>query len=487
MNHKSANVNLLRTVSVGYVIAVLLYQVLYLLIPFQYAISKSVLQYISPALAIAGFGLLALNLFVSRPFLELRNCWMQIGMLVCLTFSALLNFRYGLVNNVKSLIWQSVQMLLLFTVISSTSEVDWKRIMKKIFVAVAVLLTVANLISFYQYFNAISCIMNVNSYEIRQGLMEGRLFGIYNNPYDTGVISMVMMMSAIYYLTRTKKIWARIGCGLVALECFVMAALCNSRSTVVALAATTFVLAICVVMHRSTMKKVSSRVVRVVAAIVAAVLALSFVFGAFSLTHRICKSFAADPKTDISQSETDDKPFDADFELEEVYDREDVGKQNISNNRFDIWSDYFEVMRRDPLVAIFGASSGGYMRYIFANHPDLYIVSHMVKCYPNMIAHARIYDTHNGYVSAMISGGLVTMVLLIIFLVNMTVKGLKCVNRPEKMSAEVLLELCVLCFLLVDAFFATDLFFKCTISSVTFWMSYAFLMRRIRAGEHTAD
>lgn len=487
MTTKCTNHKLLWNITVGYVITVLLYQVLYLLIPFQVFISKSVLQYLSPALAMVGFGLLGLNLILDRQFLEIRHCWLQLGMLVCLTISALVNYRYGFVNNVKGLIWQSVQMLLITTVISRQCELNWKRIVKALFLLLSVVLFVSNMISFYQYFHMIGYNVHVNSYEIRQGLLEGRLFGIYNNPYDSSLISSIMTLAAIYYLSQGKNIRTKIAYALIALESFVMTALTGSRSAVVALAGTVFLFTLCVVLHRSTLKKISDTAYKVLVGIVAGVAALGVVIGAFSLTHRICKGIAAEVQSSMNQngeiilpSEKDDAMIEPGMELEEQYDREDVNASNISNNRFEIWHDYFEVMRQNPHVAIIGASAGGYMPYIFANHPDLYIVSHMVKCYPNMIAHSRIYDTHNGYISAMISGGLITMVLLVVFLVSLTVKGLKSLYRQKTMSAELLLELSILSFLLIDAFFATDLFFKCTIGSVLFWINYGFMVRNIR-------
>ena len=506
MKNKLKESKLLQNASVVSLLAILGYQILYLLIPFQVFTERYHLSLLSPALALMGFGILLLNLLVNRRFLELRSCWLRLLILAVLTISSLVHYRYGLVDNIKCLIWQCVQMLLIAGLISQNFEIHWDRIFKTVFIIAACILAVANLVSFVQYFTIKGYNVNVGGFKIRQGLQEGRLFGIYNNPNESGVISVVILIFSIYYLLRSKNVWLKVVYGFFAAESMVMATLSGSRNIVVAGSVTAFLLCVFLIPHRSVFQKITGKGMKIVLGIVTGLLAAAVTIGAFSLTRDAFSELAVQlhssdhsdssigstDETSSVSSETEDSSVqeeeDALTENEEnpqqdgsdAFEREDTDAQNISNNRFAIWKDYLAILYNEPLLAVLGASPAGYMQYIMQNYPDYYIVSHMVAYYPDMIAHNRIYDTHNAYISAWISGGTVVLLLVIVFLLNIVIRSLRCLYKQETISRELILELSVLAFLLIASFFSTDLFFKCTFSSVAFWVDCGFLIRRLR-------
>ena len=98
-----------------YALIALTYQVLYLIAPIKAFLNLSGLNILSSVIAILGALLLAVDFFSQRICLKARYSSLLFVTLVVLGISSVIHSRYGISGNLKVLIWQAVQMLLIYS------------------------------------------------------------------------------------------------------------------------------------------------------------------------------------------------------------------------------------------------------------------------------------------------------------------------------------------------------------------------------------
>ncbi|MGI6280255.1 MAG: hypothetical protein ACOYJS_06835, partial [Acutalibacteraceae bacterium] len=75
------------------------------------------------------------------------------------------------------------------------------------------------------------------------------------------------------------------------------------------------------------------------------------------------------------------------------------------------------------------------------------------------------------------STGLLGLLLLMIFLVCGFVRSVRYILKSGKISSGVFITLAIILFILSSSFFDSDLFFKCTSTSVIFWLTTGILLK----------
>ena len=104
-------------------------------------------------------------------------------------------------------------------------------------------------------------------------------------------------------------------------------------------------------------------------------------------------------------------------------------------------------------------------------------VKYIKDNYPFMYEKDYIYDTHNAYVGALVMSGAVGVILLLVFIVIGFLKTVKYFRTTEKPSLAIYLMLALIVIMLSASFFEADLFFRCTSTSVIFWISAGLLVK----------
>ncbi len=489
---------------IGYILAVLIYQAFYLVLPFRYVLTRLHLTFLSPLLAVVGFALLLWDTITDRTFLKMKESLILIGILCTLLVSVLLNYQYGFIDSVKSFIWQSVQMLLLFPACTRLSSSQWSKMLKRLYYILSAVLFPACLISLAQFFLEIGYIVPDVEGSIRQGFLEGRLFGLFTSTHYSSVLMVMMLLASIYCCIKSEKKFCKFCYGLIGVVYFVVAVLSGTRSVIVALAVSALPVTFVYVLKRGSCKQGAKMVLTVLKGMALAVAAAAMVVCAFWMTDKVCKAAvievaqlrnhaADDPGLDSTvkppdelgeamQDEFDDlseqpTEFMDQEQLQDSLKRHDIDASNISNNRFKIWQNYLYAVSQDPLRIVFGASLGGYMDYVNRNFPDLYIVEHIKNSYPLQYQSGLIYDTHSAYIGAYAMGGLLGVLGLLLFIVVLVVKGIRYLVKNENIPCEFYVYITVLIFMLTVSFFDSDLFFRCTCTSVFFWFFSGFYTR----------
>ncbi|MBE6758131.1 MAG: hypothetical protein E7552_06260, partial [Ruminococcaceae bacterium] len=179
------NQKLSDTVVYVYTVTVILYQLLYQIMPIRQVIHMFGLNAVSSVLAVLGLGLFVWDLLTQRKFLKTKLSYVLIALIGVMEISALIRFEYGLVNNAKAIIWQVAQMLVIFPLFTRLSKAKVFSTLRLLLLTFSAAAVPAVFVSFYQYFMRIHYTVSVDGGTLNQGFMDGRLFGVFGSMHFT--------------------------------------------------------------------------------------------------------------------------------------------------------------------------------------------------------------------------------------------------------------------------------------------------------------
>lgn len=472
---------------------------IYLCLLTVYALLREVLaiqNFVGNALITYGFFALGVLIVVAglltdaKPYLR-RSQWLPMAFLAVCVVSTLLNLRYDLMSNVKAIAWMGLYFFLLLPGGWDVEEEErwWNRVL---WTAVGTLFAMA-LISLPMYFFDVDyTYVKPSGFPNNQGFSRQymRLWGIYNDANTAGVYSLLGMCMAGFLFARSKKIAVRVFLIVAEVCLFLLVVLTSSRTALVALVvAVAWIAAYCALScKRSAIGK--RLALTALSALVAAALTLVLYEGtklavpyvkmgvkaasseAMSAgVHRgydrvfrnsglnITVGFYVPPQTeDETPEETD--PTDPTEEGTqptepgvESLDRTDE-KQDLSNGRFQKWSEVLEVVRYKPLL---GASPRG----VSAAAKEIAPTSTVAK---------YGFAAHNSLLEVFAGTGAVGLVVILLVLVLLAWQILKAAFVGDFCWRRLLYSTLLL-LMICEMMFISDVFFGLTFGGVAFWMS----------------
>lgn len=473
IREKLADNRLINKTIIAYVFVVLTYQIMHLIVPFRQAVEFLHLGFFSSMLAVIGFGIFVWDTLIDRVYLRTKFSYFLIGIIGLMLVSTFININYGLVSNAKVIIWQVIQMLVVFPLYKRVEKDTFLHSLKVYTLCVSILFAVLHIIGFVQYYGCIHYLAPYEGGFLLQGFSEGRLFGLYSSPHFASVFVLILLVISVYYAITAKTVSARVLNIVLALLHFLYAVASGTRSVIIGMSVALAVFAFLWLHNYFSAKQKLGSFVKSAVSFLLAVCVMVGTVGVFTVTEKGMKAtlYAVRGSTDI-----EDAPLD-----EEELDRTDVSMENISNHRFEIWGNYFEAGSARIDTFLFGMSPGGYMSYIRENFPDMFIVEYIREKYPRMFAKSLIYDTHNAYFGAFATTGVIGLLVLLAFLAMGFVRTVRFVVKAPERSGLTYVLLTVIVFILASSFFDSDVFFKCTSTSVIFWMTTGLLLKSIDA------
>ena len=156
--------------------------------------------------------------------------------MVVLGLSSLTNIRYGMVDNLKTMVWTCIHLFLVYSIVPRLGGEKGERFVRRVLWGIGALWTVCVLISVAQYVFQISYreMMHADLWK-RQGFVDNRLFGLFSDPNAAALMSICLVFAIIYLMETDKCVWKRcIGVGAVVLHCAYII-LSGSRTAVICL------------------------------------------------------------------------------------------------------------------------------------------------------------------------------------------------------------------------------------------------------------
>lgn len=383
---------------------------------------------------ILGAGILALCylIFFTGNIKSSASLFLLAGFLVVLGISTILNREYEFAGNVFGMITFVSQLFVFTFLVPQISKEQLAWCIRLTAFATSLFWTPGCAISLYQYVRNIHYVtISPDNHRIRQGIVDGRLFGLFSDPNFAAFTSLLLILLLVFAIRNTHSKWLNgyhITCIVINLMYLVMS---NSRTIYIA-AVGTILFFVLLKTYREYVEKEQEIKEFFVSLVKKTAITLGAIVAVYSLIFFPMKGLGqlAAPERDVHDMV-----------------REDVTTDNITNNRSTIWKNYLELYKEKP---VFGFSIRSALPYATEKHPDSYLA-------------ITQYVTHNGYLSLLVETGLVGFVIMGAFFVLSFLQTLHRVRQKETVSDHYVLfctlTVAVLIFLMCfhDVFFTVNI------------------------------
>ena len=450
-----------------YIISFITYLLLSRVVMFVNIISLPVNGIMYNLFAMAGVAILVWDFFTNfHQFKSIENIILLVFLGVC-GISSILNMEYGFANNLKTLVWMAIQFFILYSTLHVKDKSYIKNMLQTIMKLTTSIWFVTTVISLFQFLFIIKYKAPFSSYARRQGFIDSRLFGVYSDPNFAAVTSVIVIIFALFICKNTtSKKYRRFQIANIICQMLYII-LSGSRTGQIVLIFILCMLAVVFVRNKYISQKknryclralVTAAIVGVVAILGIKVLPQPLIMVA-KLGEGIKKEIIhKDTHTGVNDDEEEEDDNEEEDDDEEInLDREDVKEDNISNNRFQIWSSAIEVSGSSRL---FGVSPRNLVPYAQANYPESYIAT-------------SGYETHNGYVAVFVYTGIAGTVVMLAFVGYMLYLFVKYLiaSKNKKYGDEIVISLSVVIVIAISSFMLLDIFFVNTVSAALFWLT----------------
>lgn len=384
---------------------------------------------------IIGGGILSLFcLYVLRNSRKLDIQAILLGVFILvLGVSSLLNYKYELTGNLLGLATFASQLILFYFLPKILTEDRLTRCLQFMAFFTSFFWNIGCAASLWQYMKNIHyTILNPEGHRIRQGIVDGRLFGLFSDPNFAAFTSLILILLLLFTIQKTSffplKVysWASISIN----TCYII--MSNSRTIFIA-AAGTILFTVVLITYRQYRAGEGAGLGRFfIQGTKRGLIALAAMIVVYSLIFF--------PLRQIGQMMEPDRA------VNDMV-REDVGTDNITNNRSTIWKNYLALYKDKPL---FGFSVRSALPYVTDKYPDSYLAKTQ-------------YVTHNGYLSLLVETGAVGFCVMGAFFLLVFLQSLKKLRQKETAGENYLffssLTVSILIFLMCfhDVFFTVNI------------------------------
>lgn len=436
--------------------AVLIYSMLFMITPFVYLAEVTFLSRVAYLAILLGVCWLALEGLFTKHVPRRTPLFGYIVLFgLCLAAGVALNYQSYLFDNIKSMAFE-LSLLVVFFTAGSVLHANGKMglFAKKLQSVSLVVWTGACFVSLMMFFVQCSEVVAIPGAESvrRQGYVEGRLFGVFQDPNYAAVFSLILVVVTLYFFAQNKvRYKAATVISLVVIALYLIGA--DSRTTYVcALLAFACYMVVVIVDRSGAFKKKGLLALKSVGMLVLAVVlvvCVSAAMGAYSEFMQVCSA------GDLSGSGR----------------RTDANMGNISNNRFEIWASYLTSIDSDS--ALFGRGYRGYTEQVADLYPFSYIASSQ-------------YEAHNGYILLLSATGIFGFVIWVVLIAKIVVRMLMAAVKGILGPLDSVCLAAIFGILLVKAFFFTSLWFVNEFDTYLFALLIGFAWIRCSSDAQTS-
>lgn len=353
--------------------------------------------------------------------------------ILVLGISSLLNYKYELTGNILGLATFASQLILFYFLPKIMKEDRLMRCLRFTAFFTSFFWNIACVASLWQYIKNIHyTIRNPERQRLRQGIVDGRLFGLFSDPNFAAFTSLILILLLLFTIRKTNSRPLKIYCwaSIVINTCYII--MSNSRTIFIA-AAGTILFTVVLITYRQHRTGEEAGLGRFfIRSTKRVLLALAAMIAVYSLIFF--------PLRQIGQMMEPERA------VNDMV-REDVGTDNITNNRSTIWKNYISLYKDKPL---FGFSVRSALPYATDKYPDSYLAETQ-------------YVTHNGYLSLLVETGAVGFCVMGAFFLLVFLQSAGKLRQKENVSENYLffasLTVSILIFLMCfhDVFFTVNL------------------------------
>lgn len=395
---------------------------------------------------VIGAGLLALCyiLLLAKTVRPDRPLCLLAVFILILGLSTILNRNYEFAGNVMGMATFVVQLILFYFLPYMMPDDMISVFLKRMTICLSLFWSIACVASLYQYIANIHYLaLHPEGRLIRQGIVDGRLFGLFSDPNFAAFTSLLIIILLIREWKRGKapfRAYASV-CIAANLAYLIMS---NSRTiylsamgTLLFFVAFTTYCQYCQSEDRNRKLYLCRLAKRTAVTLAAAVAVYAAVF--FSI-QGIGYLAAPDRNTDDMV-------------------REDVNAGNLTNNRSTIWKNYLTLYKDKP---IFGFSIGSALPYATEKDPDSYLAQTQ-------------YVTHNSYLSLLIETGITGFLVMAAFFLLSISESLKQIRQKKKINDSYLMFASIIAAVMIFMLCFHDIFFTVNLETMLLFTGIGYL------------
>lgn len=410
--------------------------------------------------AIFGASIIIVDLFGDKILFKQKNMiFLYVFLAVC-TLSSILNVKYGIFGNIRNLVWLAISFFLLYPVDFKRSKND---VISEITLVSNVLIIIwffAVVISFIMFLLQISYYVDVepNAFA-RQGFIEERLFGIFEDPNFAAVTSIILFILSVFNFVLCRKKLLKVFYIICMLMDFIYVVLSGSRTAAVVSAAVLFIVTYLFLRNKKEIvDKIKYKVLKEILTVFIGII-VSFTL---VLSINVSEKVLSYTPSLVSGLYSNSSSEQAHLKMVNTQ-REDVNNTaDISNCRFKIWMAAIELFKSKPIL---GTSPRNMRTYAKAEFPG------------NFIA-LRSYAVHNAYIDVLVSTGIIGAIVMLFFFVKYIIDICKYIfcSFSKKNYNLVVMCIAIVAAVACSAVFLSEIFFVSTIGVLSFWlfMGYSF-------------
>lgn len=461
-----------------YIIIFIAYLALSRIVPLIYGLTDPVNAFLSSALAGVGMLLLLQDLLTDRIMFKAKNWWVLMLFLIAVGISSLASRRYGIADNIKTMIWFCIHFFIFYTIVPRLGDRKSEKVIRRILFGLGALWTVCVLISIAQYTFQLGyhAFMHEGLLK-RQGFIENRLFGLFSDPNAAALMSMCLIFAIFYLMETDKAVWKRCLGVIAVILHFTYIILSGSRTIVICLFVAGAIKIALLAWNYCSKSDFAPR--RATISIISSVLVFCAVFFCIYTPYRkalsympllgdsfgenkqtICAFLKPEfPSKNPSSNNPLDDPDDLDpnekFDAEHVFNREDVREDNILNNRQRIWKGYFNSLHGSKWII--GLSPRNAVPYIIDHDPHNYIAQTQ-------------YIVHSDYIAVIAYTGLLGTATVLLFGILSAICVFRKLKGSKHCDSFYMMTISSLCGMGIFAMSYMDILFCNTLTGVLFWI-----------------
>ncbi len=395
-----------------------------------------------------------------KSYLRTPGLFFAVAFLISFTISAIANVEYGYTDNFKGFIWMGLHFFTLFACDMDRSEKEYQkefRVLSFFFLAVMLVMSFASLVQLICNYSAE---LNVADRLILQGLVWGRLWGVFTDPNYGSVFAVIAILFSAYYWGRTKKRWLHVVLGVNVLIQILYIAFSGSRTGLVTLFLCVFSYTFLIAVKRMHHKLSVNILLSLVLAAVLAFTTYGMAVGAKQIGRKTVEIY-------------EEKGPSAEIILPDlVGERDEDIKKDISNRRFDLWKSSVEIFVENPLC---GVSFYNLQPYALEEMPETYLVNN---------DHGRFNNMHNIIFNILSGQGILGMATFLAFMAYTLIFVFRRIFTVEGADYEYLIiMLCCMLASFLSSFFLTDVIYVNSPCSLIFWIFLGYIFHYLRRKE----
>ncbi|MBC5628049.1 O-antigen ligase family protein [Clostridium sp. NSJ-6] len=413
--------------------------------------------YLSPVILLWGGLLLIRNLFIEKANVPNILMYLIYAFLASYVVTIILNRNLNLIGNTKTLIWGAIMTLVLF--LSEYSDNDKKayKDINKISKVLVIVIFIISLLSILMFSLDISYFVErVDGKLIPQGYYAARLWGIYVDPNQASSVALVALMLSLVLIVQRKAL-NKVFLTISIIIQYIFIILTGSRGGEIALI---FVLIGLGYLLFDFILKNSLRnnIIRVIISLVLGFIITIGTVASFDGSRRLLSYI---PKTTVKTQQYLNQTTgiqSGEHSGNVTVERPDA---TTSNGRLTLWKDGFRLSKFSP---VFGFG-------------DRNIPIKAAELTPG--SSLEVQYVHNGFIHMLLSGGVVALVIMFIFIAIIGVKAISIFFGKYRYNSNYyvysIISLMVVS-LLIAAMFLTEIFYQNSFIATAYWIFLGYIV-----------